>query len=103
MTEVNPTDPNIDLSPQIGYISEAESKKTFEHAEKCQLYNAINGLQNCFLRGLYQIVMDSNDKHCMKVYFSQERKEFYLMLIQLNQFETIYYFYSRFVVVLAIN
>jgi hypothetical protein len=66
--DINPTDPNIDLSPQIGKISEADSKKTIEYAEKCHLYNAISGLQPCFYRGLYQLVIDANDKHCLKIF-----------------------------------
>jgi hypothetical protein len=65
--DLNPTDPNIDLSPQIGKITEADIKKPIEYAEKCNLYNAISGLQPCFHRGLYQLVIDANDRQCLKV------------------------------------
>jgi hypothetical protein len=66
---VNPADPSIDLSPQIGNLyNEPDLIKTIDYAEKCHLYNAISGLQPCFHRGLYQLIADSTDKQCIKYF-----------------------------------
>jgi hypothetical protein len=66
---VNPADPNFDLSPHIANLfheADLSNKTTIDYAEKCHLYNAISGLQPCFHRGLYQLVVDSVDKKCIK-------------------------------------
>jgi len=64
----NPTDPNADLSPQLSEIPASEKARKMEYAEKCQLYNAISGLQPCFYRGLIQIVASAKDKNYVKTY-----------------------------------
>lgn len=57
-----------DMSPPLRYLNPNEPVGKIEYAEKCSLYNAVSGLQPNFSRGLYELVIDENDKKSMKVF-----------------------------------
>jgi hypothetical protein len=55
-------DTKFDLSPQLRKIDPNEVIPKIDYAERCQIYNAVSGLPTTFMRGLYDLVVDENDK-----------------------------------------